>query len=525
MNKKRFGFWAGTVVLAALLVLQAAAQDKVDLQVLQRIRREGLEGGSKVMEYLSWLSDVHAPRISESPAYREAGKWVIKTLTELGLANAAMESYGEFGRSWELQKFYAAMRAPQYMPLIAYPKAWTPGTNGPITGNAVLLAVSRVEDLEKYKGKLKGAIVLTQGEMEVGLDFEPEATRLTEAELEDISQAAPPSGRRSPYADRMAEFRARRQLQVAITKFLGEEGVAVVLEPSRGSDGTVFVSRGGSQSMNAPMPLPSVVVAAEHYNRLVRILQKDIPVALEIEIEARFPDEDTKGYNIIAEIPGTDSKLKDEIVMLGGHFDTWHAGTGATDNGAGCAISMEAVRILKAIGIKPRRTIRIALWDAEEQGFIGSRGYVTAHFFDRLKKEKMPEYDKLSVYFNFDNGSGKIRGIYAQGNIAAEPIFESWLEPLHDLGATTVTGRNTGGTDHLAFDGVGLPGFQFIQDELDYGTITHHSNMDLVDHASGPDLMQASTVMAWFVYNAAMRDGKIPRKYYDPDAVTQRRRR
>ena len=525
MNRKRIERWSLAVVLALLVVLQAAAQDKVDLQVLQRIRREGLEGGSKVMEYLSWLSDVHAPRLSESPQYREAGKWVIKTLTELGLANAAMESYGEYGRSWELQKFYAAMTAPQYMPMIAYPKAWTSGTNGLIKGDAVLLAVSKVEDLEKYKGKLKGAIVLTQGEMEVGLDFEPEASRLTEAELEGIVQAAPPSGGRSPYADRMAEYVARRQLQQATNKFLTEEGAAVVLEPSRGSDGTVFVSRGGSQSVKAAMPLPSVVVAAEHYNRLVRILQKDIPVVLDLEIEARFTDEDTKGYNVIAEIPGTDPKLKDEIVMLGGHFDTWHAGTGATDNGAGCAISMEAVRILKAIGLKPRRTIRIALWDGEEQGFIGSRGYVTAHFFDRAKKEKKPEYDKFSVYFNFDNGSGKIRGIYAQSNIAAVPIFESWLEPLHDLGAATVTSRNTGGTDHLSFDGVGLPGFQFIQDELDYETITHHSNMDVVDHASGPDLMQASTVMAWFVYNAAMRDGKIPREYFDPNAVRQGRRR
>ncbi|MFC2156708.1 M20/M25/M40 family metallo-hydrolase [Acidobacteriota bacterium] len=524
MNRKRIKSWSLAALLVVLFVFQAAAQDKVDLQVLQRIRQEGLEGGSKVMEYLSWLSDVYAPRLSESPQYREAGKWVIKTLTELGLVNAAMEPYGEFGRSWELQKFYAAMTAPQYMPLIAYPKAWIPGTNGPIKGNAVLLAVSKVEDLEKYKGKLSGAIVLPQGEAEVGLDFAPEASRLTETELEEIAQAAPPSGGRSPYADRMVELRARRRLQQATTKFLRGEGVAVVLEPSRGSDGTVFVSRGGSQNVKATMPLSSVVVAAEHYNRLVRILQKDIPVALEIEIEARFTDEDTKGYNVIAEIPGTDPKLKDEIVMLGGHFDTWHAGTGATDNGAGCAISMEAVRILKAIGVKPRRTIRIALWDAEEQGFIGSRGYVKAHFYDRTKKDKKPEYDKFSVYFNFDNGSGKIRGIYTQGNIAAAPIFESWLEPLHDLGASTVTSRNTGGTDHLSFDGAGLPGFQFIQDELDYGTITHHSNMDVVDHASGPDLMQASTVMAWFIYNAAMRDEKIPREYFNPAAALRRRR-
>jgi Zn-dependent M28 family amino/carboxypeptidase len=221
---------------------------------------------------------------------------------------------------------------------------------------------------------------------------------------------------------------------------------------------------------------------------------------------------------------GTDKKLRDEIVILGGHFDTWHSGTGATDDGSGCAVAMEAVRILKAIGVQPRRTIRVALWDAEEQGFVGSRGYVTNHFFDRAKKEKKPEYDRLSAYFNLDNGSGKIRGIYAQGNNAAVPIFEEWLKPFHDLGAATVTVRNTGGTDHLTFDGVGLPGFQFIQDVLEYETLTHHSNMDVYDHLSRGDLMQAATVMAWFVYNAAMREEKLPRKYFDPNAPAPARR-
>ncbi len=526
MDKKRIGRWSLAAFLAVLVVLQAAAQEKVDLQVAERIRREGLAATSKVMEYLSWLSDVHAPRLAGSPEYRRAGEWAVKTLTEIGLVNAAMEPYGEFGRGWELEKFYAAMTAPQYMPLIALPKAWTPGTGGPVKGSALLLDVSRVEDLEKFKGKLKGAIVLTQGEMEVGLDFEPEARRHSEADLEAMSEATPPSaGGRSPYAARMAEMQAQRQLQMAVTKFLQEEGAAVLLEPSRGSDGTIFVSSGGSRSLTGAMPLPSIVVAAEHYNRLVRILRKDVPVEMEIDFQARFTEDDTKGYNVVAEIPGTDPKLKDEIVMLGGHFDTWHAGTGATDNGAGCAIAMEAVRILKAIGVKPRRTIRVGLWDAEEQGFVGSRGYVTAHFFDRANKEKKPEYDKFSVYFNFDNGSGKIRGVYAQGNVAAMPIFEAWLGPMRDLGTATVTSRNTSGTDHLTFDGVGLPGFQFIQDDLDYDTITHHSNMDVVDHASGPDLMQAATVMAWFVYNAAMRDEKMPRKYFNPDEVRQGMRR
>jgi hypothetical protein len=502
-------------ILILLFILQTAAQENIDLQVIQRIRREGLEY-SKVMDYMSYLCDVYGPRLSESPQYRKASEWTVKTLKELGLENAKMEPYGTFGRGWELQKFYSAMTAPQYMPLIAYPKAWTPGTNGVIKGQAVLLDVRRAEDLNRYKDKIKGAIVLTQGGQELSLGFDPDAKRGTEDDLKKLA-LAPEPGAKPAMANRMAELMARQQLQQAVNKFVKDEGAAVLLEPSRGKDGTIFVQSGGSFAKNAPITLPAVVVALEQYNRMVRILQKDIPVTMEIEIQANFLENDSQGTNVVAEIPGTDKKLKDEIVMLGGHFDSWHSGTGATDNAAGCAIAMEAVRILKTLGVKPKRTIRIALWDAEEQGFIGSRGYVTNHFFDRAKKEKKPEYNKLAVYFNFDNGSGKIRGIYAQGNVAAIPIFEEWLKPFHDLGAATVTIRNTGGTDHLSFDAVGLPGFQFIQDELDYDTRTHHSNMDVYDHISKGDLIQAATIMASFVYNAAMRNEKLPRKYFDPN--------
>jgi hypothetical protein len=516
MNKTRIGRAAAVAVLALLLAVQIAAQEKLDLQMVQRIRKEGLEN-SKVTDLLVFLCDIYGPRLAESPQYRKAGDWAVGRLKEIGLANAKMEPYGTFGRGWELQKFYGAMTGPQYMPLIAYPKAWTPGTNGAIKGSPVLLDVKKVADLDKYKGKLKDAIVLTQGEQPLDISFDPVASRLTDDELKKLA-LAPEPGARSPFAARMEEFMARQQLQQAVTKFLKDEGAAVLLEPSRGKDGTIFVQSGGSQSKTAPVPLPSVVVSVEQYNRIVRILQKDVPVTMEIEVQARFTEDDLQGYNVVAEIPGTDKKLKDEIVMLGGHFDSWHSGTGASDDGAGCAVAMEAVRILKAVGVQPRRTIRVALWDAEEQGFVGSRGYVTAHFFDRAKKEKKPEYDKLAGYFNFDNGSGKIRGIYAQGNNAAVPIFEEWLKPMHDLGAATVTIRNTGGTDHLSFDGIGLPGFQFIQDELEYGTLTHHSNMDVYDHLSKGDLMQAATVMAWFVYNTATQDKKLPRKYFDPNA-------
>ncbi|MDH4195795.1 MAG: M20/M25/M40 family metallo-hydrolase [Candidatus Aminicenantes bacterium] len=516
MTKHSFGRSFAIAILMLLFAVQIGAQEKVDLQVVQRLRKEGLEN-SKVMEYLSYLSDVHGPRLSESPQYRKAGEWVVATLTQLGLVNGKMEPYGPFGRGWELRKFYGAMTAPQYMPLVAYPKAWTPGTNGLVKGNPVLVSVGKVEELEKFKGQLKGAIVLTQGEQPDDISFDPSASRLSDEDLKALETAPLPGA--VPFGPgRMQEMMARRQLQAAVGKFLKDEGAAVIVEPSRGKNGTVWVQSGGSQAKDAPMPLPSVVVSAEQYDRIIRILKKKIPVTLEIEVEARFTDDDLQGYNVIAEIPGADKKLKDEVVMLGGHFDTWHGGTGATDDGAGCAVAMEAVRILKAIGVQPRRTIRVAMWDAEEQGFVGSRNYVKNHFFNREKKEKLPAYDKLSVYFNFDNGSGKIRGIYAQGNNAAVPIFEDWLGPFHDLGATAVTIRTTGGTDHLSFDGVGLPGFQFIQDDLEYDTLTHHSTMDVYDHASAGDLMQASTVMAWFVYNAAMRNERMPRKYFDPNA-------
>ena len=505
---------ARTLAIAILLVLvslETGAQEKLDLQMVDRIRNEGLNN-SKIADLLVYLCDVYAPRLPDSPQYVQAGEWVVAKAKEIGLANAAMEPYGTFGRSWELQKFYAAMTAPQYSPLIGYPKAWTPGTDGVLKGKAVLIQPKTVADLDAFKGQLKGAIVLTQGEQDLPISFEPMASRLQPADLEKLLLAPEPGAGRRPGSPPPAEMMARAQLQQAVNKLLKAEGVGVIVEPGRGKFGTVYVSSGGSRMKNAEMPAPAVVIAAEQYNRIVRILQKGIPVELEIEVQARFTADDLPGTNVVAEIPGVDPKLKSQLVMLGGHFDTWHSGTGATDDGAGCAVAFEAMRILKALGVQPRRTIRMALWDAEEQGFVGSRGYVTNHFFDRAKKEKKPEYDKLSAYFNFDNGSGKIRGIYAQSNSAVVPIFERWLDPVRDLGAATVTLRNTGGTDHLPFDGVGLPGFQFIQDARDYGTRTHHSHIDTYEHLDPADLKQAAVVMASFLYQAAMLDGPFPRK-------------
>lgn len=504
------------------LTLSVFAQEKIDYQMMQRIRQEGLQN-SKIVETMSYLCDIYAPRLAASPQYRQAGQWVVGKLNEFGLEKAGMESFGTLGIGWELKKFYAAMTSPQYMPMIAYPKAWTPGFDGTLKGNAVLMDIKSEADLASFKGKLKGAIIFSKGEQPVALGMEADGKRHSDEDLKKIQMALDGGGRNfSP--EQITTMIAQRDLQQKISKFLKDEGAAVILEPSRGTDGTIFVQSGGSYRKYSEMPLPSVVVSVEQYNRMVRILQKNVPVTLELEIQANFVDTDSLGYNIIAEIPGMDKKLKDEVVMLGGHFDTWHSGTGGTDNSSGSAVAMEAVRILKALNVKPRRTIRIALWDAEEVGLIGSRGYVKNHFFDAEKKEMKPEYDKLAAYFNYDNGSGKIRGIYAQGNLAVMPIFEEWLKPFNDLGAATVTLRNTGGTDHQSFDGAGLPGFQFIQDELEYDSKTHHSNMDVFDHTSKADLIQSATIMAAFVYNAAMRDEKLPRKYFDPNAVQQRRR-
>jgi hypothetical protein len=498
------------------------AQEKIDYQMMQRIRQEGLMN-SKIPELMSYLCDVYAPRLAASPQYRDAAKWAVDKLKEYGLTNSKMESYGTLGRGWELKKFYAAMTSPQYMPLIAYPKAWTAGLENAIKGNAILMDIKKEEDLKQFKGQLKDAIVLIKGEQEVPLSLEPDAKRYSDEELKNLQMAQDGSGRRNFTPEQFEQMRAQRDLQNKVISFIKEEGGKVIIEPSRGKHGTIFVQSGGSYKKDSEIPLTQIVVAVEQYNRMVRILQKKIPVTLEIDVQANFVNTDSLGYNVIAEIPGTDKKLKDEIVMLGGHFDTWHAGTGATDNSAGSAVAIEAVRILKALGVQPRRTIRIALWDAEEEGLIGSREYVKNHFFDRDKKEKKAEYDKLAAYFNYDNGSGKIRGVYAQGNYEVMPIFEQWLKPFNDLGASTVTLRNTSGTDHLSFDAVGLPGFQFIQDELEYDTRTHHSNMDVYDHAVKNDLIQSATIMAAFVYNAAMRDDKLPRKYFDPNAVQQRR--
>lgn len=498
------------ISLLFIFAFTLPAQEKVNLQIVQKIRNEEFTN-SRVMETLSYLTDVYGPRLTNSPNWFKAANWAKDQLAKWGLVKANLEPWGTFGKGWTVNKFSLEMIEPQYEPLVAYPEAWTAGTNGIISGQPVLLNIKDEKDLDQYKGKLKGAIVMLGDERDVEKRFEADAKRLTDKELIDLSKAPEP-GARSPFAARFAEFRRMREMYNKIGKFLKDEGVAVILKPSRGQDGTLFSQSGGSYQMDGEAGIPSFQVGIEYYNRIARILKEKIPVKIEAELSTTFYDKDSLAYNVVAEIPGTDPKLKDQLVMLGGHLDSWQAATGATDNAAGCSVVMEAVRILKELGVKPRRTIRLVLWSGEEQGLLGSSGYVLKHFGDPKTLELKPEQKKVSAYFNLDNGSGKIRGVYMQGNDAVRPIFEEWLKPFNDLGASTLTIRTTGGTDHLSFDGVGIPGFQFIQDPLDYSTRTHHSNMDNYDHSSKSDLMQASAIMASFIYNAAMRNDMLPRK-------------
>ncbi len=496
------------IIFLFIITNYTLGQYSVDLQVVQKIKTEGFKN-SKVMETMSYFTDVYGPRLSGSPNYTAAAKWAKDKLTEWGFENAELESWGTFGKGWSAEKFSVEMIEPQYTPLIAYPKAWVMGTEGIVTGTPVLLNIKSEDEIEKYKDSLIGKIIMMGSPNNNETHFEADATRYTDKELKDL-EMAPEPGARPSWWDRIEEYRARRRLRNKIREFLKEEKSAAILEQSRGEDGSVFVGSGGSYKMDGEAGLPTFVVSKEQYSRIARLLEKEIKVELNLELQTRFYSDDSLGYNVIAEIPGTD--LSDEVVMLGGHLDSWHAGTGATDNAAGCAVMMEAVRILKELDLKPRRTIRIALWDAEEQGYLGSSGYIKKHFGDRATMELKPDHEKVSVYFNFDNGTGKIRGIYLQENEAARPIFEEWFKPFHDLGASTITLRNTGGTDHIPFNRIGIPGFQFIQDKIDYSTRTHHTNMDVYDKMQKGDLMQASVIVASFVYNATMMDEKIPRK-------------
>jgi carboxypeptidase Q len=519
--------------LAAVLFLVPAiwSQEKVDLETISRIRYEGFHD-SKVMEFATGLMDSIGERLTGSPNMKRANDWTRDQFTAMGLSNSHLEAWGPFGRGWANQYVNARMTSPDVAPLIVYAKAWTPGTNGVVTGKCIRVNIEKKEDFDQYRGKLASMIVIFGPDAEVKPITEAPYKVLSDDDLAKTSQYEIPGERP---ASRMAEFAKRRQLIKDINQFFADEKVLAVIDHSRGTagGGTVFVQSGGSYKTGETTTIPQLTMASEHWSRIARLLQEKQDVTLELNVVNTFYDDDPMQYDTIAEIPGTDKK--DEVVMLGAHLDSWHAGTGATDNGAGTIVMMEAMRILKELdkqfGIKPRRTVRIGLWSGEEEGLLGSQGYVEKHFGSRppstdpnmqdmptlLRRDAgpvtvKPEQAKVSAYFNIDNGTGKIRGVYLQENAAVAPIFESWMKPFKDLGMTTLTMQNTGGTDHLSFDAVGIPGFQFIQDPIEYETRTHHSNMDVYDRLQPDDLKQISVIVASFVYDAATRDQMLPRK-------------
>jgi len=661
---------------ASLCRAQVSAE-RVDTEVIARIKEEGLQR-SQVMEIASYLTDVHGPRLTGAPATRRAGEWTGAKLREWGLQDVQLEAWGPFGRGWSLEGFAANLVSPEFAPLIAIPKAWSPSTPQAVRGEPIFLDVSTEADLAKYRGKLHRAIVLLGQPRTVKALFDPPARRHTDESLLDLANAdgsanrgprssaprgssgdrsgqgavgdppagaettpaAPPSSSppaaaanpappaaqpaaaepSAPQPDKpaprqAADPRGTAQLQNDLWQMIYEEGAALVLEPAQGDGGTIFVAaarmprqregegRGGDGpgnnsnrgprpwALDAPEIVPQVVVAVEQYNRLVRMLQRGAHPQVQVDIASRYHNDDPQSFNIIAEIPGSD--LKHEVVMLGAHFDSWHSGTGATDNAIGCSVAMEAVRILQAIDAKPRRTVRLALWTGEEQGLLGSRAYVNKHFGravpaerrdrerspadrpsgeaaaagtdtkgnttaaspaanaaaevpdgapassgagitaanqpessppasrgrPRMKYELQQGHEHLSAYFNLDNGGGKIRGIYLQGNESLRPVFRAWLKPFAELGAATISAAGTGGTGHTTFDAVGLPGFQFIQDPLEYNSRTHHSNMDVYDRLQSDDARQAAVIMASFVYLAANRDAKLTRKPLEGEVV------
>jgi hypothetical protein len=517
------------MLFATGLPASQTTPEKEYLETVTRIRDAAMNH-SQVMDTVAYLTEVIGPRLTGSPNHKRAAEFARDKLREWGLANAHLEPWGPFGRGWELAGFTANVVSPSFDPLVAYPKAWSPSTNGNVRGEPVLLDVKTIADLDKYKGKLRDKIVLFSPAREINPLFIPQAQRQTDEDLLRLANAPAPDPRTR--FQMSTEQLAAQALNNLKWEFLKAEGAAVVLQPSFSDAGTVYVTsatvsyppetvpekRFPPWDLSKPTVLPQAVVAAEQYNRLLRSLARGLPVQLEIIIAARFIDDSPMSYNVIAEIPGTD--VKDEIVMIGGSLDSWHSAAGATDNAAGAASAMEVVRIIQSLGLRPRRTIRVGLWSAEEQGARGSRAYVAAHFGHsipasdgNLRFEPTAEYEKFDAYFNFDYGTGRIRGIYMQGNEAVRPTFQALLAPLKDLGASTLSISNIGATDHMSFDAIGLPGFQFIRDYMEgNSTRAPHTNMDTLEHVLGDDLKQSAAVAASIIYGLAMSDAKLPRK-------------
>ena len=525
---KRILFGACVALAAGTVCAQPA--EPVDLDMVSRIRQEAFHR-SQVMDLLGELTEDIGPRLTNSPGMDRANAWARGKFGDWGLANVHDDAFADFGRGWTFSQASVEMLAPRALPLYALPKAWTPGTQGPREGEAIAVKIEKLADLDAYKGKLRGKVVFLDELREYKPGEEADFKRHDGTTLEDLQAFTVPKDREDDGGKRVKRYLERQALTRARNRFMADEGVLATMSISSRDNGIVGTGGGGSRKAGESAGVPEFAMIAEHYNQVMRALAQGETVRLRVQADSRFTtDDDRDGYNTIAELPGR-GPLANEVVMLGAHMDSWHTATGASDNGAGVAVMMEAMRILKAVGAQPRRTIRVALWSGEEQGLIGSADYVERTFAayplpsdpeqaklpsffrsDRGALQRKPAYDRFSAYFNLDNGSGKIRGIYAQENLAAMPIFDAWLKPFADVGATTVTSRNTGSTDHISFDRVGLPGFQFVQDGLDYFSNVHHTNLDTYDHAQAEDLKQAAAIVASVVYNAAMRDAKLPRK-------------
>ena len=493
-----------------LLSASPLPSDTADTSVLARIRDEGLKR-SKVMETAIQLSDVYGPRLAGSPEYRAAAEWARGQLASYGLANARLDQWGRrTGASWRVERHSLELRGPRYQRLVAYPKAWSPPVSGVVRGRPVLVEIRADSDLVKYRGQLRGKIVLNGKPQPSQPSFEPTAHRFSGNELDSLSRLTAP-GDPVDYWDDVSGYADRVAARNRLYEQLRAEGVAVLLEPSRNPT-AVLISGYQAYGSDVSRTVPTMIVARGDYDRIVHLVQRELPVDLEVSMSTRVVPDDGMGINIVAELPGTDPAVRDEVVLVGGHFDSWTAATGATDNAAGVAVAMEAMRLLVMTGAKPRRTIRIALWDGEEhEEYWGSRGYVVKYLGDPATMRLLPEQARTSAYFNIDNGTGRIRGLYLQGNASARAFFAPMFAPFADLGASTLTIKKVGSTDHMPFVGIGVPAFTFIQDPIDYESRTHHTNLDMAQALLEPDLRQAAVVTAGIILQTANAPTLVPR--------------
>ncbi len=516
------------VALITLVTALAHAQSPIDLGAVARIKDEALTN-SQVMDHVSWMSDVYGPRLSGTPQLQQASEWAMKRFKEWGLSNVHQERF-PLGQGWRVERFSAHLVEPQIQPIIGYPREYSPSTKGPVTAEVVRVDLDSEADFAKYAGKLRGKIVLPQPARRVRLLQDRVVLHMNERDIAEAETTPILPATRPP---------AGRDFAEKLTQFYVTEGVVALLERGSDSDmsaggsdlswqtqrvdgGTIFPGNGGSRDPKVAPGVPSATIAVEHYNRMVRVLEKGLPVNVELNIQTTFYPEAAgtpNGINTIADLPGTD--LADEVVILGAHFDSHAFATGATDNATGASAMMEAARVIKRLGLRPRRTIRVALWAGEEQGILGSRAYVAHHFGNALDGPVKPEHAKLAAYFNLDNGTGRIRGIWGQGNFGAMALFRQWMESVKDLGVDLVGPRTVTSTDHSSFENAGLPGFQFIQERLEYNSRTHHSNMDFVDRVQRDDLVQQATVTAVFAWYAANWPEKLPRKVVAVKGSTQ----